>query len=74
MFEGFTHFVPTRFNLAVRQLLLGLVKAVPDARPIISSNPLVSILIVRITIIVWSIDDRDRESDYRFNFLLGQII
>ena len=40
-FEGFTHFVPTRFSLAVRELLLGLVKDVPNARPIISSNPLV---------------------------------
>ena len=32
-----------RFNLAVRALLLGLVKNVPDARPIISSNPLVEV-------------------------------
>lgn len=40
---GFTHFVPTEFNLAVRDLLLELVKDVPDARPIVSSNPLVEV-------------------------------
>jgi hypothetical protein len=40
---GFTHFVPTGFNLAVRALLLGLVKGVPDARPIVSSDALVEV-------------------------------
>jgi hypothetical protein len=40
---GFTHFVPTGFNLAVRALLLGLVEGVPDARPIVSSDALVEV-------------------------------
>ena len=41
--EGFTHFVPTEFNVAARDLLLDLAKDVPDARPIVVSNPLVEV-------------------------------
>eukprot|EP01043_Picozoa_sp_COSAG02_P072018 COSAG02_NODE_13402_length_1398_cov_20.606546_1_plen_380_part_00 len=41
--NGYTHFVPTEFNLAVRTLLLKLVDGVPNARPIVVSNPLVEV-------------------------------
>ena len=41
--NGYTHFVPTEFNLAVRTLLLKLVDGVPNARPIVVSNSLVEV-------------------------------